>query len=79
MTDSKTTETRRDQMFNEGDVLEMELEGKIFLVHKDVDGKMISREELNSEIMLKALLNTLEDALHSYLPQEIVDEAIKSA
>jgi hypothetical protein len=72
------SELTREQMLQEGDNLELELEGKIFLIHKDKDGKLINREELNGEIMLKAFLNTLEVALNSYLPQETAEEDIKS-
>ena len=54
--------------------LSIELEGKIFLVTKDNVGNVLSKEELDGETMLKALLVTIEDALNSYIPPELLDK-----
>ena len=42
---------------------ELMLEGKVFILEKDADGKETSREELDGEVVLKCLLATLETAL----------------
>jgi len=33
--------------------IDYELQGKIFLIQKDVEGNVLSRNELNGEVMLK--------------------------
>jgi hypothetical protein len=53
--------------------MSIELEGKIFLVTKDATGNVVSKEELDGETMLKALLVTIEDALESYIPPELIE------
>jgi len=67
-----------EQKFNEGDSLSVELEGKIFLVHKDSTGKIVERDELNGETMIKALLVTIEDALRVYIPSQLADSLPKT-
>ncbi len=42
---------------------ELMLEGKVFVVERDVGGKEISKEEIDGEIVLKCLLAKLETAL----------------
>ena len=39
------------------------LDGKIFIVETDADGNEVSKEELDGDVCLKALLSVLEDAL----------------
>jgi hypothetical protein len=46
--------------------LELELDGHIYVTEKDKDGNIISREEIDGELVLKMLLNILEDAIRTY-------------
>ena len=56
--------------------LSIELEGKIFLVTKDKQGNIVEKSELDGELMLKALLVTVQDALESYVPPELMESAL---
>jgi hypothetical protein len=46
-------------------IAELELDGKIFFVEKDQEGNVVSREELDGELVLRALLTVIEDAVRS--------------
>ena len=47
--------------------MDIELQGKIFLVQKDENGEEVLRDELDSEIVLKAILAVVSDSLSSSL------------
>ena len=49
---------------------ELELNGKIFLVHKNENGTVVDKEELNGEYMLRLLEYVLTSELnHLMLPE----------
>jgi hypothetical protein len=48
---------------SEEQVMELELDGKIYAVVRDSSGELISREELDGELMLQVLLKVLDDAI----------------
>lgn len=43
--------------------MSLELQGKIFLIEKNVNGEEISRSELDGEVMLQALVGVLVDSM----------------
>jgi hypothetical protein len=57
---------------------ELELEGKVFFVEKDEDGNVISRDELDGELVLQALMTVIQAGVRDMkealpLPEEEKD------
>ena len=44
----------------------LELDGHVYVVEKDDDGNVISRDEIDGEVVLKLLLSVLSDAIKAY-------------
>lgn len=57
--------------------VELELEGKVFIVEKDKEGNVVSRDELNGELVLKSLLVVLEDAIRTWTPSEVPEKPVE--
>lgn len=51
---------------------ELELDGKIYLITKDNDGNVISKDELDGETCLKVIVAVLDDALSNPLLDQVV-------
>ena len=58
--------------------LEIELEGKIFLVEKDSEGAVTSREEMNGKDCLKVLATVVESCFTSPKLKDILETGRKS-
>jgi hypothetical protein len=50
----------------------LELEGTVFVVTKDQEGNVLTREPLDSKIVLRALLASIEDGVKLIDPEKIV-------
>jgi hypothetical protein len=50
--------------------VDLELEGSVHIVERDEDGNEISREKLDGELVLKALVSVLSDAVNAYAQLE---------
>lgn len=53
---------KQQEQSKEG-TLAFELEGDVFIVEKDAEGNITSREKLDGEIVLQSLVNVLERSL----------------
>jgi len=59
-----------EKKISKDDYIELELDGHIYITHKNGEGEVLSREELDGELMLKALLSVID---------QITSEPSKSA
>lgn len=50
--------------------LEIVLEGQVSVVEKDDSGKIISSEELDSDIVLRIVRNAIEDGIKRLIEKE---------
>ena len=58
------SESADDKKNTDGTTATLEMDGKIFYVERDADGNVLSREELDGEVMLAALLHVIEKAVY---------------
>lgn len=49
------------------DNVELKLDGHIYFVKKDVDGKVLSEDELDGDMCLKLLVAILDDASNHHI------------
>lgn len=55
--------------------LEIVLEGQVSVVEKDDSGKIISSEELDSDIVLRIVRNAIEDGIKRLIEKEELSDS----
>ena len=68
--ESDLTEEEIKEIEKLADHAELRLEGHIYLVQLDKEGKELLKSELDPELMLKTMVTFLSDAVHVYVDSE---------
>ena len=53
--------------------VDLELDGTIYLVQRDKEGKLLVRDPMDGEVMLKVLLSVVSDGLDTVGPPELTE------
>jgi len=57
----------QEEIDKKTETVDLELQGHVYMVQKDKDGNELSRNELDGELVLKALLSVFSDAVKAYV------------
>lgn len=66
MTEEKRAKMTPEEINEKTDHMELELEGKVFLVQFDKEDRVLLRDELDPELVLKIVMSVFSDALKAY-------------